>query len=965
MSLTDTQFIQLLGNFAGLDLFSSHDTPVIFVVYAHSSTHGEARADVVRLFINGLKAIRARAVSDKRPLLVWSESSDHTPAGNILDNQLRLLPNYGSHEVGNVILCGSEVLQRYRGDSLTNDYVKKIQDLHRERLDREQFQRRMQSLLRDYSQKPEFHHVLTELAFLQIRKDKDPSNHGIIPVALSGDDVRRYLSFLEESDVFIHDDEPRKLFFKLLKRIFARRQDAIDEIETCYTTLADEKEVSNDDINISTSNTIRKIIKNESAQFRDQDRLRASKTTPHFMVPFGRNREFVGRGSILEQLLETIPPGADQDDCQRTAVEGLGGIGKTQVALEAVYQVRDAHPDCSVFWVPAVDATSFENAYREIGQKLKVKSIEDDKADVKLLVKNALSQESAGSWLLIVDNADDSELLFTATNLSDYLPFSRKGSILFTTRNHEVTIDFDIPQNNILTIPEMSMTEAIQLLQTGLYENQTRDADSITHLLGLLAYLPLAIKQASAYIAKTNTTIKRYLSHYQSSDKTTVKLLSKNFQDRARYKDIQNPVATTWLISFNHIARDYALAAQYLRYICFLAEKDIPRSLLPGGRDNLDADEAIGILKGYAFLTEHKDEESFDIHRLVRLAMRNWIQDKGERKEWVTYGVQQLSLCFPFPEHENRSVWFRYLPHARTALECQEDCDNSKAKQKLMYNVSTSYYRLGKYDEAEAMYRQTLQLYEGVLGREHPSTLSSINNLALVLGSQGKYGEAETMHRQTLQLKEGVLGREHPDTLSSMNNLALVLGSQGKYGEAEAMHRQTLQLREEVLGREHPDTLSSMNNLANVLGSQGKYGEAETMHRQTLQLREEVLGREHPDTLSSMNNLAEVLRSQGKYGEAEAMHRQTLQLKEEVLGREHPDTLSSMNNLAEVLQSQGKYGEAEAMHRQTLQLREEVLGREHPDTLSSMDNLAGVLRSQGKYGEAEAILTSHHIITSD
>ncbi|KAI1119345.1 hypothetical protein F5Y14DRAFT_509 [Nemania sp. NC0429] len=208
MSLTDTQFIQLLGNFAGLDLFSSHDSPVIFVVYAHSSTHGEARADVVHLFINGLKAIRARAISDKRPLLVWSESSDHTPAGNILDNQLRLLPNYGSHEVGNVILCGSEVLQRYQRDSLTNDYVKKIQDLHRERLDRKQFQRRMQSLLRDYSQKPEFHHVLTELAFLQIRKDKDPSNHGIIPVALSGDDVRRYLSFLEESDVFIHDDEP-------------------------------------------------------------------------------------------------------------------------------------------------------------------------------------------------------------------------------------------------------------------------------------------------------------------------------------------------------------------------------------------------------------------------------------------------------------------------------------------------------------------------------------------------------------------------------------------------------------------------------------------------------------------------------------------------------------------------------------------------------------------------------------
>ncbi|KFY65112.1 hypothetical protein V496_02801 [Pseudogymnoascus sp. VKM F-4515 (FW-2607)] len=123
-----------------------------------------------------------------------------------------------------------------------------------------------------------------------------------------------------------------------------------------------------------------------------------------------------------------------------------------------------------------------------------------------------------------------------------------------------------------------------------------------------------------------------------------------------------------------------------------------------------------------------------------------------------------------------------------------------------------------------------------------------------------QYPEAEAMHRQTLQLKETVLGNDHPSTLTSLNNLAKSLGQQGKYteAEAEAMQRH----RERVLGNDHPNTLASMNNVAASLGQQGKYAEAEVMHRQTLQLQETVLGGKHPDTLVSMNNLAEAVAKQ-------------------------------------------------------------------------------------------------------
>jgi tetratricopeptide (TPR) repeat protein len=658
-------------------------------------------------------------------------------------------------------------------------------------------------------------------------------------------------------------------------------------------------------------------------------------------VPFGRSKEFIGRESALDQLLELIVPDADKDDCQKTVIQGLGGVGKTQVALEAAFRVRDRYKDCHVFWVPAIDATTFENAYRQIGQELHIPGIDNDKADVKSLVKAALSKIT-DKWLLIIDNADDADLFCSTTKtapLKDSLPFSLKGSILFTTRNDEISQKLDVGQKSIVRLTEMSRSEAIDMLQKNLSAKQTSDTQSMESLLDFLTDLPLAIKQASAYMAKTGMLVTQYLAYCSSGDERLIELLSKDFEDRARYKDTRNPVATTWLISFRDISRNNPLAAKCLQSMSVLAEKNIPKHLLPHNDNELEIFEAIGLLKAYAFVNERADGDSYDIHRLVRLVMRNWLAKEGGLQTCVTTVMQRFSAVYPDPDFANKNVWTRYLPHALIALEFQEHSLDKYASLRLLYDVSRSILLIGRYNDAEQTWRQTVQLCIKFLGEEHPYTLASKSNLAKTFLGQGKCEKARQIHQQTLELRIKLLGADHPDTLLSRTNIANTFYFEGQYEAAGQMYQQIVELQKKVLGPEHERTLLSMYDLASVLYRLGQHEKAIQVLQETLELRNAALGSEYHDTLFTMHSLAVILFVQGQYTEAEQMFQKTLELQIKVLGAEHPSTIYSIYNLGSVSFRQGQYAEAEELFRKALELRVKNLGLEHPDTVSSMEKL--------------------------
>lgn len=675
---------------------------------------------------------------------------------------------------------------------------------------------------------------------------------------------------------------------------------------------------------------------------------------PLWVVPFRRNKDFVGRESVLGTLLKTIKPEDDVDDCQRAAIEGLGGIGKTHIALEAAFRVRSACPNCSIFWVPANDATSFENAYRQIGQRLKLPLIDNVNTDVKLLVKDALSRAS-GSWLLIIDNADDLDLLFGNngdTALRKYLPSSPNGSILFTTRTHEVVRRLKVPQANVVHIAAMSPNEAIELLQKSLNTRETRGSDSMTEFLGVLAHLPLAIKQAASTMNRLGWTTAQYLNFFRSGDEQLCKLLSEEFEDQVRYHGIPYSVATTWIASFRHISLDKPLAAEYLLFMCVLAEKDVPRGLLPPGSSELEEDEAISFLKGYRFIREQVDRGSYDMHTLVRLAMRIWLRQEAELKACVAGVIQRLDAVWRLPRHEKWDVWKKYLPHALAALELR-DHSISASTSRLLYKVAEARLILGEFRESKRIHLQTLEMQVKEFGKEHTETLRTKCGIADALYCEGQYNAAEGIYRQTLELQTKVLGEQHPDVLQTKTRLAITLRGQGRYKMAEEIYRQTLELRTKRLGSEHPDTLTSIYGLATVISRQGQSKAAEAIHRQTLELRTKVLGAEHPDTLRSMVGLATTLRFLDQRKAAEDTIQKALELQIKVLGPEHPDTLRSMFMNILTLLVQGQRAAAEAMARHILELRTKILGSEHPDTLASMSGLATVLSGQGQYKAAE------------
>jgi tetratricopeptide (TPR) repeat protein len=565
-------------------------------------------------------------------------------------------------------------------------------------------------------------------------------------------------------------------------------------------------------------------------------------------------------------------------------------------------------------------------------------------------VYEQLTDEANSRWLLILDNADDTEVFFPPTDVNSkaqgelggmarYLPHNSSGSIIITTRDARLGRKLANGEKRIAVL-QMTIQEAKTMMLSRVSESCCEP--DLGQLLDSLEYLPLAITQAAAFIIETNITLSEYLDLLNQDD---AGILSKEFDDWRRDPETSNSVIQTWKLSFDQIKRQNPRATDLLSLMAVLDRQGIQPLLLRGNNEQeAEFVTALGILQAFSLIASEKGGKVFQMHRLVQLATQRWLDLHGTSTKWQEQALRVLSEKFPPGIYENWALCEVLSPHVQAILRCTFELKSCILQYAELLNNSGLYDRAqGRYKAAYEKLSNALMKREKVLGKEHPDTLTSVNNLATVLKDQGKYEAAEGMYRRALDSWEKVLGKEYPGIIISISNLAGVLRDQGKYNAAEEMCRRVLDSWEKVFGKEHLGILISINNLAGVLRDQGKYKAAEEMCRRVLNSREKVLGKEHPETLISVNNLAGVLRDQGEYNMVEEMNRRVLDGIEKVLGKEHPETLISVNNLAGVLRDQGKYEAAEEMYRRALNSREKVLGKEHPDTLRSINNLARVL----------------------
>ncbi len=326
--------------------------------------------------------------------------------------------------------------------------------------------------------------------------------------------------------------------------------------------------------------------------------------------------------------------------------------------------------------MPAVSQDTFELAYQQIGLLLRVPGIADDNADVKQLVKEKLSTSSSGCWLMVVDNADDPHVLMTrltgdarSARLIDYLPSSERGAILFTTRSRKAAEG--LTQSNVLELDNMDKNEAKQLLARRVTNKALlTDEKAVVELLELLAYLPLAIVQAAAFINSNDFSVSEYVSLFRQAG-TEAELFSEHFEDPNRYREMESTIAKTWHISFDQIRKQDQLAADYLSFMACVDRVSIPESLLPSTGSKLQHIKAIGTLKGYAFITERRQdaqqsptEKFFDVHRLVQMASAWWLKEHDELDRWMDCALSRLQELLPYGGHDRRAIWVNYLVHA-------------------------------------------------------------------------------------------------------------------------------------------------------------------------------------------------------------------------------------------------------------------------------------------------------------
>ncbi len=658
-----------------------------------------------------------------------------------------------------------------------------------------------------------------------------------------------------------------------------------------------------------------------------------------FHLPMGRNKDFVGREKELALLEESLKQGTSS----AITNTGMGGVGKSQLALEYAYRHEQEYE--MIFWIRSEQEATIKTDLRALGLEMGIAEdfLKDD--NVISTMKNAL--EKRKGWLLVFDNAEDPQLL------NRVLP--QGGHILITSRNPN--------WEKAVAVDVFSKEEALNYLQkiSGISDQE----EEFNLLANELGYLPLALTQAGAYIRRQQIDVATYRTAFKEGQK---QLLSQ------KEKGYPGSVATAWLLSMEKITQEDPNALKLLNICSYLAPDKIPEEFLEAWlkekahTTGLDFQDALRILESYSLIEQKVDQKEgshkkwISIHRLIQTVTRD--ECAPEANQTIELGISIMKQQFKgqVRTKEEREAGDVLVLHAQSLIGHAEKRDTlSESTGYVAQNTGYFLSDTGNFKEAKEYYEKALQIHTACSGAESMPASDSYNSLGSVANAQGDFKEALKYFQKVNDIYFRYLdtNRDAAIGLALCNiNMGSVLESLGDFKGAKESLEKASEFFNSIEVENNEAVAACHTNLGSVLLTQGELEAAKKHYEKALEINTVCLKTEnHTSVARSHLNIGRVLQDQEKLEEAKQCFEKALEIFRTCLGTEnHPSLAMCHNNIGTLLKEQGHFEEAKEKYEKSLQIRIDCLGENHISVAQSCCNIGNVLKDLGKHAEAKQLL---------
>lgn len=654
--------------------------------------------------------------------------------------------------------------------------------------------------------------------------------------------------------------------------------------------------------------------------------------SPVWNVPFRRNTYFTGRTDILADMRASLLMSESSNRVQ--AIHGVGGVGKTQLAVEFAY--RHAGDYSVVWWIRSEEPTVMLAEFAALAEKLSLDLPEDATLEVtRDAVRDALDHR--GSWLLIFDN------VVSESSLRKFLPRKRTGHVLITSRASQWRgIARAVP------LEGLSRDDAARLL---MRRTGQKDQLSAARLAQALGALPLSLEHAAACITAAELTFSAYLTEYENTYATFLRA-------RRNASEYPQSVAMTCELALSHLDRKSPAAADLLTLMSFLAADNIRMDLLRGAitapmggaasivRDVAKLDAAVSTLRTYSLISG--EAESLSVHRLVAALVRDRV-DQDDRKDWAAASLRVMTPALIYNENDPSS-WPQYaamLPHVMSVTNHAAALNVEPQMVAAMLNtVGRFLHDRARYDAAREVLDRALGMARIAHGEGHANLAGIMNNLATTLTRLGETDLARELFEQAMAIDQ--VNRTVDDTKAAavVNNYGVCLHSSGEFEAGRAQFEDALSVFDDA-PEQHPAVANVVNNLGLSIKHTGDAARGRELFEKALALAESAYGPDHPRVARIAANLGSALRVLGDRHGARSQLERALLIDENAFGSYHPAVASDLVRLGDLLCDMGQFSEARKHYKRALEAYEGSFGLHHPKVARCLVRIGRTRKSEG------------------